>query len=50
MFGKIEHVSDPYDRKREFFMKDLKLHYSKLQDKPFNGMVGSKSTFFTGKE
>jgi hypothetical protein len=46
----IPYIEDPFGRQRELDKKELELHHSKLQDKPFSQKVKGKETFATIKE
>lgn len=48
--GKIEHLPDPFDRKKEFERKEREEHLKKLQEKPFSQKVRGRETFSTIKE
>lgn len=48
--GKIEHMPDQYDRKKEIARKEREEHEKKVQDKPFSQMAKKKETFATVKD
>lgn len=48
--GNLEHLPDPYDRKKELQKKEREEHLKKLQDKPFSQKVKPRDTFATIKE
>ncbi len=48
--GKIEHLPDPFDRRKELAKKEREDHLQKLQEKPFSQRVKGKETFGTVKE
>ena len=48
--GKLEHLPEPFERKRELEKKELQEHHSKMQEKPFSQKVKGRETFATIKE
>ena len=48
--GTIEHIADPYERKKELQRKEREDHEKKVQDKPFSQRVKPRETFATIKD
>lgn len=46
----LEHLADPYNRKRELEIKEHEEHLKKVQDKAFSQKVKGRETFSTIKE